>query len=173
MAKLGLLSDSHGRVTNTRRAVELLVSAGADCLIHLGDVGALEVIDELLVNSKAGPGQLPAHLVFGNVDWDASDLQVYARELGIEVHRPMGQLEIDGKSVYFAHGDNPDRAELAIQRHADYFLHGHTHEMADERVGQTRIINPGALFRAAKYTVALLDVAADQLEFIDVPRDLI
>ena len=38
----------------------------------------------------------------------------------------------------------------------------------DERFGKTRIINPGALHRASEKTVALLDLATDQLEFIRV-----
>jgi predicted phosphodiesterase len=160
-------------VANTAKAVALLVDHGADCLVHLGDVGSLEVIDQLLAKREGQDGIIPAHLVFGNVDWDADELAIYARELGIIVHRPMGKLELAGKKVWFAHGDNPDRVEQAIAQHVDYFCQGHTHTPADESVGSTRIINPGALFRAARYTVALLDVASGRLEWIDVPRDLV
>jgi predicted phosphodiesterase len=49
-------------------------------------------------------------------------------------------------------------------------LHGHTHEIRDERVGLTRVINPGALHRAARYTAAVLEPASDRLEIIVVPR---
>jgi hypothetical protein len=57
----------------------------------------------------------------------------------------------------------------ALAQGVDYLCHGHTHVVRDERIGQTRVINPGALFRAARYTVALLDMAADRLEIVQVP----
>jgi hypothetical protein len=40
--------------------------------------------------------------------------------------------------------------------------------MRDERFGRTRIINPGALFRASEKTVALLDTEADQLDYLRI-----
>jgi predicted phosphodiesterase len=45
----------------------------------------------------------------------------------------------------------------------DYLLQGHTHVRLDECVGRTRIINPGALHRAAVKTVVTLDTRADRL----------
>jgi len=38
----------------------------------------------------------------------------------------------------------------------------------DTRFGQTRLINPGALSRAAVKTVAILDVTLDELTFFQV-----
>ena len=50
----------------------------------------------------------------------------------------------------------------------DYLLFGHSHHATDERDGVTRCINPGALSRAAQYTVALLDLETDALQFLTV-----
>ena len=47
-----------------------------------------------------------------------------------------------------------------MTRHSRY-----PHLRRDERVGRTRIINPGALHRAKQYTVATLDLSCDKLEF--------
>ena len=44
---VGVLSDSHGHAETTARAVEALVAHGAEMLLHLGDIGSDEVIDEL------------------------------------------------------------------------------------------------------------------------------
>jgi predicted phosphodiesterase len=44
-------------------------------------------------------------------------------------------------------------------------LHGHTHVARDERLGPLRVINPGALQRAAVHTVATLDLRTDQVGF--------
>lgn len=157
---IGVLSDSHGRVEMTRKAVELLVSRGAETLIHLGDVGTEHVLDELIGHH--------AYVVFGNCDWDIAGLTRHAECMGITVVHPLGWLDIEGRRIAFTHGHLPHLMQDAIDSGADYLLHGHTHEIRDERVDRTRVINPGALFRAARYTAALLDPAADRLTAFDV-----
>jgi putative phosphoesterase len=164
VSKIGLLSDSHGRAAVTRRAVERLVEAGAERLVHLGDVETVEVIDALLVG-------VPAHLVFGNVDWDHESLARYAHRVGVDVQHPAGRLELDGRVVIFTHGDRTALMQDAVREQADYLCHGHTHLQRDERVGETRVINPGALNRAAAYSVATLDISRDELTFYPVPRE--
>jgi uncharacterized protein len=163
--RLGILSDSHGRHDTTRAAVKLLMREHADLLIHLGDIGSDRVLEEL-----AGHATTPVRIVFGNCDWDEGSLAEYARHLGVVVDHPMGRLEATGKSLAFTHGHFPDLMRQALTDGVDYLLHGHTHELRDERVGRTRIINPGALFRAARYTAALLDPEADTLQILEVPR---
>jgi len=49
-------------------------------------------------------------------------------------------------------------------------LHGHTHAIRDERVGPTRVMNPGALHRAPQHTALLFDSATLEAEWIDVDR---
>jgi putative phosphoesterase len=159
--RLGILSDSHGRAAITATAVRLLLDAGADRLIHLGDVETDAVIDELVGHH--------AHLVFGNCD-DARRLARYAETVGVTVDHPAGRLEVDGRAVVYTHGHLAGPMEEAVRDGAAYLLHGHSHEVRDERIGGTRVINPGALFRAARYTAAVLDPGRDHLEIIEVPR---
>lgn len=179
MSRIGILSDTHGRGETAQRAVQLLVEAKVSLLIHLGDVGALEVIDALLVvdpvaaSTAPRGGRLPeieSHLVFGNVDWDAATMAQYAREVGVHVHHPVGEIMAAGKRIVFTHGHDDRAMAEALDREPDYLLHGHTHEMRDERLGSMRVINPGALFRAPKHTAAVLDPAADEVTFLEVPR---
>ena len=94
MAKIGLLSDSHGRAATTRRAVEVLLAQGAQRLIHLGDIGTVEVIDALCVTLPESGTQIPAHLVFGNTDWDTDALAEYAQDLDIAVAHPVGRIPL-------------------------------------------------------------------------------
>lgn len=160
---LGLLADSHGRADTTRRAVELLIdTAGVDVLIHLGDV-----CDDAVLDALAG---VPAHVVFGNCDHDWAALGDYARSLGLHVDHPCGRLDVGSRAVVYAHGDNPAYERQAVSTCADYFCHGHSHDLRDQRVGETRIVNPGALFRAACYTVARLDPGAGRLDVLTVGR---
>ena len=87
-------------------------------------------------------------------------------EIEVEVHQFLfADLTLDGKTFAVMHGDsaNLKKKVLADQAH-DYLLQGHTHVYADETVGRTRIINPGALHRAYPKTAALLDTTKNKLE---------
>lgn len=159
---IGVLSDSHGRADTTARAVRALLDHGAQMLIHLGDLEAEAVIDELVGHN--------ARIVFGNCDWNEQALAHYAELVGVRVDHPLGLAEVDGKRIAFTHGHLPGVMQDAINDGVDYLFYGHTHAVSDERHGCTRLINPGALFRAPRYTAALLDPAADHLRIIDVPK---
>lgn len=50
----------------------------------------------------------------------------------------------------------------------DYLLSGHSHIAGDWGVGPTHRINPGALFAADTYSVAMLDLATDEVSFMAV-----
>ena len=168
MPVFGLLSDSHGRATTTEKAVGLLAHAGADVLVHLGDVGTVEVIDALVAEGLDGE-ELPAHVVFGNTDWDSGPLARYAEDLGVVVDHPEGVIELpDGGELRFQHGHELLRMNESLEAEPRYLCHGHSHEQRDERVGATRIVNPGALFRARVYSVALVDTDADRVKFLNV-----
>src|SRR5690606_18961183 len=134
---------------------------GAELLLHLGDIETEAVIDELAGHN--------ARIVFGNCDYDEQSLARYAELLDVHVDHPAGELTADGRRIVFTHGHLRGPVDAALRDGADYLLHGHTHEVRDERIGGTRLINPGALFRAPRYTVALLDPASDSLEFIELP----
>ena len=158
---LGILSDTHDRVETMAAAMELLRRHGAEFFIHCGDVGSERVLDHL-----AG---VPAAFVFGNTDWDRPALSRYAEQIGVACHGDLADLDLGGRKIAVTHGDDFKLKQrlLTEQRH-DYLLQGHTHVRADQRVGRTRLINPGALHRAREKTVALLDTVADRLQFLSV-----
>ncbi len=159
---LGILGDSHGDAAITTRAVELLRDGGAELLIYLGDVETEDVIVSL--------SAMPTRLVFGNCDFDIAYLTEVSQRLGVTVDHPAGHLDVDGKTVVFTHGHLELYMKQAIEQATDYLLHGHSHIARDDHFGSTRIINPGALHRAPRYTAALLDPASDRLDLVEVPR---
>ncbi len=159
---LGVLSDSHGHAETTARAVKTLVTHGAEMLLHLGDIGSDEVIDELVGHR--------ARVVFGNCDGDIEAMTRYAGLVGVVVDHPMGRLEIDGCRIAFTHGHIESLMRAALDDGVDYLLHGHTHTVQDQRVGQTRVINPGALHRATRYTCALLDPSGNRVRWLEIGK---
>ncbi|MEM6550953.1 MAG: metallophosphoesterase family protein [Planctomycetota bacterium] len=168
MAKIGLLSDSHGRTQTTLRAVDLLLEQGIDVLLHLGDVGGVEVVDALAVEGVTDR-PVESRLVFGNTDWDIPAMSKYAQTLGILVDHPTGRLEVDGKRLAFCHGHIEADLDAALRDGVDYLCHGHTHRFTNELHGSTRVINPGALFRASRYTVAVLDTGSGEVAVHELP----
>ena len=158
---VGILSDTHDRVEAARAGVELLRQNGAEFYVHCGDVGSEQILDLL-----AG---LPAAFVFGNCDWDRRGLERYAVHLNVSCLGHAGDLQLDGKSLHVEHGDNGQSVRRALDGQTfDYLLHGHTHVASDQRIGRTRVINPGALHRVREKTVAVLDTGKDELKFLAV-----
>jgi putative phosphoesterase len=156
---IGILSDTHGDITAASAALATLQGQGASFYIHCGDIGTPGVLDQM-----AG---LACAAVLGNND--APSLLKYAKRLGIECGTPMVESTLGGKSIAIMHGDDIRlRRQLIQEQRHDYLLLGHTHCRSDERFGQMRVINPGALYRTAVKSVALLDTATDALRFIDV-----
>jgi putative phosphoesterase len=166
---LGILSDTHDHPNRTRRAVDLLQSAGAQALVHCGDLNSPAIVRLL--------SGLPSWFVFGNNDVlgrhdvrAAQQFEAVAEEVGAVCLQWGGIIELSGKRIAVTHGHQgvEERRLLAVQ--PDYLLTGHTHERHDRRVGPTRLINPGALHRVAEFTVALLNLSTDELQFLAVPR---
>ena len=159
--KIGILSDTHDQMDAAVAAVRLLKQAGAEALIHYGDVGRTTILDQLV-------GQ-PAAFVWGNTDYDRIALQRYAQQIGIDCFGEWGELTWGGKRIALLHGDDSIlRRQLLDGQNYDYLFQGHTHQKTDQRIGRTRLINPGALYRAAVKTVALLETGNDQLDFLTV-----
>ena len=76
---------------------------------------------------------------------------------------------IDGYAIAALHGHDGLLGAIHSGEQR-YVLHGHTHARRDQRIGPTRVINPGALGGTHRETrsVAILDVAADALRFIEL-----
>jgi len=157
---IGILSDSHGRHLSVRHALEGLERAGAEIFVHCGDIGGMEVFDEL-----AGR---PVHFVWGNMDAPDATLSGYVEDIGLQLPVAPLTLEVAGKRIAVCHGHERCMPRVIAEAAHDYLFCGHSHRRCDVRENGVRIINPGALHRARVKTVATLDTAADKLRFFEV-----
>lgn len=155
---IGIISDTHENEIAMKKAVEIFRKRNADFVVHCGDI----VSPPVLENFKG----LRMKLVFGNNDGERNGLINKCKEFGFEGIKDELKFEHKGKKFYVYHGTKANILDAAIKSNKyDYILTGHTHLKRDERIGKVRVINPGALFRAFPYTVALLDVKKDKLKF--------
>ena len=162
---VGLLSDTHGRADAAAVAVRLLLDHGAEQLVHCGDVGD-GAGGRAVLDVMAGHR---ATFVFGNNDFDADDLARYAADLGIVCGHDRAELELGGRLAVVTHGDDGRLVrQVLVDQAVDYLFVGHSHERLDRRHGRVRTINPGALYRAAVKSVAMLDTTADAVQFLTV-----
>ena len=102
------------------------------------------------------------------MDFEIAAMTTYAESLGIGVDHPCELYRCGGSVLVATHGHLPGFEDAALALPADYFLHGHTHRVRDQRLGVTRVCNPGALHRARPLTVGILDCAADAFETITI-----
>lgn len=155
--KIGILSDSHGRLRQVQEALQLLRDRGAEMVLHCGDID-----DTSTVECFEGWN---AHFVFGNCDYDREGLKRAMEEIKAICHEPFGAIEMADRKIAFVHGHESGLMR-DLERHGgyDYLFYGHTHVAAEHQSGGTRVINPGALHRAAVKSLILLDLDNDEIE---------
>lgn len=158
---LGILSDTHDEWERTQLAVRLLQAEGADALIHCGDI-----TEPSMLAALAG---LPSYFVFGNHDSDnVPYLRQAAAEAGVACLGWGGIVDLSGKRLGVVHGHLSSDLRRVMADRPDYLFSGHSHLVHDRREGVTRRINPGALFEAREFTVALLHLETDDLRILTV-----
>jgi putative phosphoesterase len=155
---IGILSDSHGQFLIVRQAVALFDQLGVSHIIHCGDVGGQAVFDELVGRRVS--------FVWGNMDTPSGGVLAYVETVGMTAPESTPvRITLGGKRFAVFHGHERGFRRAIETLDVDYIIHGHTHTPRDEHVGSKRIINPGALSRARRITVATLDTATDELLF--------
>lgn len=160
--KIGILSDTHDKLGRTITAVEKLAAAGAEALIHCGDLTGPEIV-------YACEG-LPTYFVLGNNDDDWPRVKRAIADTGGTFLEWGGEVLLADKRIAVTHGHMTSDLKKLLRANPDYLLSGHSHIAHDFREGVTRRINPGALHRAAEFSVAVLDLKTDELTFLAIER---
>ena len=122
---IGLISDTHGLL----RAEVFTALAGVDLILHAGDVGGDDILDELGTIA-------PVLAVYGNTDPPGHP------RLAERIDRERG-----GVTIHVSHGHElgsptPDRLLAAYS--SDVIVYGHTHKALITRHEGRLVINPGA-----------------------------
>ena len=122
---LALISDTHGLV---RQGVHDALK-GVELILHAGDVGGPEILDELRLIA-------PVRAVFGNTD--APGDPALAEQIVIDVA---------GLRVHVSHGHevgSPTPVKLAARYDEDVIVYGHTHRQLVTELDGRLFVNPGA-----------------------------
>ncbi len=160
--QIAVLSDTHGKPEPTQTALEQIRQRDVAAILHCGDIGGVELI-ELFAD-------WPTHFVFGNVDHNREDFHRAIQAAGQHSHGTFGELLLGETRIAFLHGDDAPRLrETIASQKWDLVCHGHTHRKETYQAGSTRVLNPGALYRARPRTFALVDLPSLAVEFLPIP----
>jgi uncharacterized protein len=163
--KLGILSDTHNNIANTRRALELFRQHEVARLVHCGDLIRPVMIEEFI--------GWHVSFVYGNCDTERDEQKRNVRTMLQDSTIGEQWIEaIDGIRLAAMHGDDSRRLNALITGGAhDIVFRGHSHERLDTPIGSTRVINPGALGgkRPQSRSICVLDLATGEAKFIELP----
>ena len=116
-----MISDTHGLL----RPAALEKLAGSDLIVHAGDVGREDILDELR-------GVAPLIVVRGNIDRDPWAARLPESEL----------LAVGGKKLFVLHDLGALKAELVAD--VDGVIYGHSHAARIHREREVLYVNPGS-----------------------------
>jgi putative phosphoesterase len=160
--RIGILADTHSQVARTELAVAELIRREAGALFHCGDLLGIETVRACAA--------LSTYFVWGNNDADPPALRQAIEAQGGVCLGMGGVVRLGGRALAMTHGHSKKEIMRLLQEEPDYLFVGHSHKRMDRREGKTRVINPGALHRAPEWTVAVLDLQKDHLEFVRVEK---
>ncbi len=162
--RIGIISDTHNNIELTRRAASLFKEEGVDMVVHCGDCTSPRMLSLF--------EGLNCRFVLGNGDIDVEHFNAESRRLGFG---PMGEqcsFEADGKKIMVFHGhDVPQFRQAVASGEYDYVIKGHTHSYENYMSGTTRVINPGSLYGADEFSVAILDTESGRVERIVIEEE--
>jgi putative phosphoesterase len=122
---VGLISDTHGLLRpSVHKALE-----GVDLILHAGDVGGNEILDELRIIA-------PVQAVYGNTDVPGDP------NLSQELIVPVNGIQIHVSHGHELGAPTPDKLLAAYPQ--DILVYGHTHKQLLLKADGRIVINPGA-----------------------------
>ncbi|MCC7328409.1 MAG: metallophosphoesterase family protein [Burkholderiales bacterium] len=163
--KIGIVSDSHDRAPMLLAAVTKAKEAGAEAVVHCGDViGAMTLRPLLDVG-------LPVHVIHGNNLGDSIMLYRLARESGglLDYHGADARIELGRRKIFLVHYPDYGHA-MACTGDWDLVCCGHSHCAGVEQIGnvkggKTWLVNPGTVAGlAAPATWILGDLESMQFD---------
>lgn len=149
--QIAICSDIHDNIWALEKALNAM--RGADALIFCGDFCAPFTLTQIAEGFAA-----PIHAVFGNNDGDPRLLVEMCRRAGnFTLHGQFADLELGGLKIAVNHYPEIARP-IAASGQYDVVCFGHNHQLSEERIGSTLLINPGEIMgRFGRRTFMMLD----------------
>ncbi len=163
---LGIMSDTHDDIAQTKNAVAYFNNRNVDRVLHAGDFISPFMIDALKDLSAPLTG------VFGNNDGDRRLLEQRSAAFShLTIGGTFARLDAGGMRIALLHGNESELLLTLVRCGAlDLLVHGHTHRPEVRKEGSLLVVNPGAVFRqlTGRSTVAVVDTVTGSAEIVDL-----
>ena len=151
MKKIGILSDTHGRLRE--EVVEIL--RGCDVILHAGDINTPQALARLRELA-------PLYAVRGNAD----------REWADALPQTLSE-EICGLRIFMVHNKKEIPADVTGY---DLVVYGHSHKFEERREGNCLFLNPGSCGPrrfSQPVTMAVAEVTAEMGDIRVIRKDIV
>lgn len=145
--KILFASDIHGSAYYCGKLLEIYRQSGAERLVLLGDIlyhGPRNDLPkeyapkQVIVMLNEYKNQIYA--VRGNCDTEVDQMV-----LEFPVLADYALLSFNGRTFYATHGHVYNQDNLPPVQAGDILIHGHTHLLKAEKVGEITVLNPGSV----------------------------
>ncbi|MDL2311197.1 phosphodiesterase [Peptostreptococcaceae bacterium OttesenSCG-928-C18] len=167
---IGVISDTHGDIVQTKKAIEYL----SDCeyIIHCGDVLYHGPRNDLPANYN--PKDLATYLseldniiyIRGNCDSDVDEMVIKK-----DLSHKWRLIEIEDYKIYAVHGYEEieqERIKKAEGLKANIIVSGHTHVKMLKKVNNIILINPGSTTIPKDGSCSVAKIEGDTIKLIDL-----
>lgn len=159
--KIGILSDTHNSIELTEKAVAKFRELGIGRILHAGDITSPKML-------RLFKG-FSCTFVLGNGDIDTEALNEESEKLGFGPIAESCEIDIEGKKIILFHGNDVSQFRQAVASGKyDYVIKGHTHFFENYLSNKTRVINPGSLYGADEFSIAVLDTGTGRVEILRI-----
>jgi len=159
--RIAVISDTHDHLENLLTAIQILKAESVTTILHCGDLCGPEVVHAM--------ADFDVWIAEGNMDIGVTLDQLIRETFGAGRFSWLQRIVLDGYSIAMIHGDDEAAlGDLIFSGQHAYVFHGHTHRRRDRQIGQTRVINPGALgsSRYEACSFCILDLETDDAQFV-------
>lgn len=162
--KISIISDSHDRWEILEKAIEISNNKNCEYLLFAGDLIAppgLAVLEKFNGKVKFVWGNNEGEKVLMTRNMDASEK--------IDLAGDIFEEEVDGIKIFMNH--YPKIVKLAAEsRKYDLCIYGHDHIYHKSIVGNTVLVNPGAItpYKIEGSTFIIFDTKTKEVEKVDL-----
>ena len=159
---LGVVSDTHNRVSNVEKIIDIFNSNQVDYVIHTGDITRADTLNRFSrLNSKL-------IAVLGNNDLEELGLKETWKIHNFILETPPLVIVLGGKKIAIFHEPDGINEFIAKNSSINYIFHGHTHRYRSEEKKGITIFNPGesAGMLKGKNAVGLIDLKESTIKRI-------
>ena len=162
--KISIMSDSHDRWEILEKAIEISNENNCEYLLFAGDLispPGLAVLEKFVGKVKFIWGNNEGEILGLTRKMDASDKIELAGDIYVD--------EIDGIKIFMNH--YPNIVNLAAKSgEYDLCIYGHDHTYHESKVGETLLVNPGAItpYKIDGSTFIIFDTETKEVERVDL-----